>query len=140
MKGGKNKMTKQDYQDAVSKTFEVYGSQLGEAMGKAREENPDFGKYETSPGVYSEVQIGENGITNISFNDLKYLEGKLQEVTGDSSARLLRTPTEWQKGARKIARFDSSSEKAQLTIEDEFEKSGEWLAKEFRRKSLRDKL
>lgn len=133
-------MTEKNYRDAVSRTFEVYGSKLGEAMEEARKENPNFGKYETSPGVYSEVQIGENGISNISFNDLKYLEGKLQKVVGDSSARLIRTLAEWQEGARKIARFSASSEKAQLAIRDEFGKSANWLNKEFTRKSLRDKL
>jgi hypothetical protein len=65
-------------------------------MKEARKENPNFGKYETSPGIYSEVKIEENGITNISFNDLKYLEGKLQKVTGDSNAKLLRKPLEYQ--------------------------------------------
>jgi len=76
--------------DTVTRTFEQYGTQIAGAMEQLRQERPSFGVYE---GV--EVKYDGHSITGITFNDLKLLEGKLQELTGDSEARLVRTPQEY---------------------------------------------
>ena len=69
------------YEDPVNRTFELYGSQIEEALKQLGSEDPNYGKYEIPPG---------NVVTGISFLDVKRLEAKVQELTGDPKARLVR--------------------------------------------------
>ena len=80
----------------VNRTFELYSSEIGKAIDQLREENPDFGRYETPKGKYIEAKYEGNSITVISFVDVKLLEAKVRELTGDSEVKLIRSGQEWQ--------------------------------------------
>ena len=68
------------YEDPVNRTFKLYGQKLYEAARQLRIENPRFG---------SEADEGY-----LSFDGTKLLEAKLQELTGDPNARLVRSACE----------------------------------------------
>ena len=78
------------YEDPVNRTFELYGSQIGEALKQLRSEDPNYWRYEISPGNVVEAKFDENGVTGISFFDVKRLEAKVQELSRDPKARLVR--------------------------------------------------
>ena len=108
-----------DEKDAVTRTLERYAPQIARAMDELRRERPSFGVYEDVTAKYD----GQS-ITGITFNDLKLLEGKLQELTGDSEAKLVRTLQEYKDASLRsrmglIARFEADDKSAALYIEDE---------------------
>jgi hypothetical protein len=121
MKGGVNKMTK-EYQDQVNRTFELYGSQIGEALEQLRRENPDFGRYEFPSGDTVEARYDGKSVTGISFIDVKLLEAKVQELTDDPEVRLMRTDAEYRRSLAesKIARFKTTDGGAELYCEGGF--------------------
>ena len=82
-------------EDPVNRTFRLYGPVIKKAYKELREENPNFGRYETSPEHVVEAKVGDEGVTGISFKDTKMLEGKVIELTGDSKAKLMRNPQEY---------------------------------------------
>ena len=104
------------YEDPVNRTFELYGSQIGKAITQLRSENPNYGRYEVSPGNVVEARFDGNGVTGISFFDVKKLEARVQELTGDPSAQLV----------RKVAKFEADQDKATLTCYDS------WLDEKYR--------
>ena len=85
---------KKRYTDSVTRTLELYGSQIEEAIKQLKKESPAFGRYTFAPGVDTEIRFDRNNkaINNcLSWYDLKLLEGRVQELTGDPKARLIRT-------------------------------------------------
>jgi len=104
------------YEDPVNRTFELYGSQIDEALTRLRSEDPNYGRYEISPGNVVEAKYDGNGVTGISFIDVKLLEAKVQELTGDSNAQLV----------RKIDKSKTDQDKATLTCHDQ------WIDERFR--------
>lgn len=88
---------KETEEDPVNRTFRLYGSTIKKAFGELRKENPNFGRYETSPGHYAEAKVGDGEVTGISFKDTKALEGKVREITGDSKVKLMRNVHEYHR-------------------------------------------
>lgn len=88
---------KETEEDSVNRTFRLYGTVIKKAFGELRKENPNFGRYETSPGHYAEAKVGDGEVTGISFKDTKALEGKVREITGDSKAKLMRNVHEYHR-------------------------------------------
>lgn len=79
------------YQDEVERTFGLYGPQIGEALIQLKRENPNFGRYEFTPENVVETRFDGDNVTGISFFDVKKLEAKVKELTGDPKAKLIRT-------------------------------------------------
>jgi len=110
-------MTK-TYEDPVNRTFELYGSQIGEALTQLKED-PNFGRYELSPESVVEAKFDGNSVTGISWFDVKKLEAKVQELTGDPKAQLV----------RKVAKFEADQNKATLTC---YDYGRQWLDEKYR--------
>ena len=104
------------YEDPVNRTFELYGPQIGEALTQLRSENPNYGRYEVSPGNVVEARFDRDGVTGISFFDVKKLEARVQELTKDPSAQLV----------RKVAKFEADQDKAILTCDNS------WIDEKYR--------
>ena len=69
--------------------------------------------------------------------DTKLLEKKLQELTKDSNARLVRSTKEALDLVNRVARFSSSDDVARLDVMgDSFDKS-EWLSEGFKGLGMR---
>ncbi|MBI2673466.1 hypothetical protein HYX19_04340 [Candidatus Woesearchaeota archaeon] len=114
------------YQDPVNRTFELYGPQIGEALTQLKAEDPKFGR--DRGGV--EARFDRNSVTGISFIDVKRLEAKVQELTGDPTAKLIRSFEEYLlvRGVepKKVAEFQADKDKATLICHDQ------WLDRSYR--------
>jgi len=87
--------------DKVNRTFVRYSSQIGEALTQLRSENPNYGIYKVSPGNVVEARFDGKSVTGISFSDVKKLEARVQELTGDPSAQLVRKVADFKKKCEK---------------------------------------
>ena len=126
-----------NYQDKVNETFDKYAFQIQEAINQLRRENPNFGVYQFGNQKVELSYEQGKGITGISYMDTKLLEKKLQELTKDSNARLVRSTKEALDLVNRVARFSSSDDVARLDVMgDSFDKS-EWLSEGFKGLGMR---
>lgn len=125
---------KKEYEDPVNRTFELYGSQIGKALAQLINEDPNYGRYEISPGNVVEAKYDGRGVTGISFFDVKRLEAKVQELTGDPKVRLVRKRDEYLTQLRQfheVARFAANQDEATLTLTKT--SPDQWLDEKYRK-------
>ena len=73
-------MTK--YNNDVKRTYELYAPQINDAMDEIRRD-------------YIRSGVNPKDVI-LSFDDIKNLERKVREITGDPRVRLMRTFDEWK--------------------------------------------